>query len=392
MRAARPRGAGGLGRAARLRPRRRAVRRPSWRTRWSSRRASSAPCATGPATGPAGATRTRSGEVYRRYREGLDAAGLVDSDLFAWRALEALRPRAGALGRHAGLLLRLRRLHAARARGAARAGRPGGADVTVSLPYEPGREAFKATSTLREELVAMGAEVIHLEAVSDHYADDSRAALHALERGLFETVAGEAVPGDGGAGARRGRRARRAGAVRRGGAGAAAAGHRAGRHRGGHARARATTARWWSRCSAPTASRTRSTARCPWPTPASAAGCSRCCAAPAPHGTAEDLLAYLRTPGQLREPHLADRLEADVRQAGRGGRGRGARAVGEAPLAAGRARRDRRRRGAPRCSSCCGHACGGCSRARTGAGPTCSRAPSWTTRAPSAPRRRRSPR
>ena len=29
-------------------------------------------------------------EVYRRYRDGLDAAGLVDADLFAWRALEAL--------------------------------------------------------------------------------------------------------------------------------------------------------------------------------------------------------------------------------------------------------------------------------------------------------------
>ena len=39
------------------------------------------------------------GEVYRRYREGLEAAGLVDSDLFAWRALEALGARAGALGR-----------------------------------------------------------------------------------------------------------------------------------------------------------------------------------------------------------------------------------------------------------------------------------------------------
>src|SRR3954452_14732111 len=35
-----------------------------------------------------------------------------------------------------------------------------------------------------------------------------------------------------------------------------------------------------------------------------------------PGGTAADLLAYLRTPGRLRNPMLADRLEAAVRQAG----------------------------------------------------------------------------
>src|SRR3954452_6486137 len=35
-----------------------------------------------------------------------------------------------------------------------------------------------------------------------------------------------------------------------------------------------------------------------------------------PGGTAADLLAYLRTPGRLRKPELADRLEAAVRRAG----------------------------------------------------------------------------
>ena len=38
--------------------------------------------------------------------------------------------------------------------------------------------------------------------------------------------------------------------------------------------------------------------------------------ASAPDGTAEDLLAYLRTPGLLRVPGLADRLEAEVRRDG----------------------------------------------------------------------------
>ncbi len=34
-------------------------------------------------------------------------------------------------------------------------------------------------------------------------------------------------------------------------------------------------------------------------------------------GTADDLLAWLRTPGKLDQPQLADRLEADVRAYGR---------------------------------------------------------------------------
>ena len=52
------------------------------------------------------------------------------------------------------------------------------ADVTVSLPFEPGRRAFKAVATLHQELLALGAEELELAPVDDHYAPDSRAALH----------------------------------------------------------------------------------------------------------------------------------------------------------------------------------------------------------------------
>ncbi len=64
------------------------------------------------------------------------------------------------------------------------------ADVVVSLPFEPGREAFKATATLRERLREIAAEEEQLDAVSDHYDKGSRAALHALERTLFEPGGG----------------------------------------------------------------------------------------------------------------------------------------------------------------------------------------------------------
>ena len=57
----RPAGAGRVGRAAGLRPRRRAVRDRAGELDGRGRRASSAPCATGRATGRAGATRTRWG-------------------------------------------------------------------------------------------------------------------------------------------------------------------------------------------------------------------------------------------------------------------------------------------------------------------------------------------
>ena len=255
------------------------------------------------------------GEIYRRYREGLEAAGLVDSDLFAWRALEALAREPDRWGGtpvffygfddFTPLEREALRVLADRAE----------ADVTVSLPYEPGREAFRATATLREELVAMGAEVTHLEAISDHYADASRPALHALERGLFETVGGEARPGD---------------AVRV---------HVAGGERAELELCGAAVLELLREGTAPgdIAVVMREPARygslveqvfgaygIPYSIdrslPLAHTGLGRGLLAllrsAGPRGTAEDLLAYLRTPGLLREAHLADRLEAEVRQAG----------------------------------------------------------------------------
>ena len=63
-----------------------------------------------------------------------------------------------------------------------------GADVKVSLPFEPGRDAFRATARIRQELLACGADELALEPVDDHYAEGSRGALHQLERRLFEAA------------------------------------------------------------------------------------------------------------------------------------------------------------------------------------------------------------
>ncbi len=64
-----------------------------------------------------------------------------------------------------------------------------GADVTASLPFEAGREAFAGRAGTYQELMALGAREIVLEAVSDHYAAPSRAVLHGLERTLLEADA-----------------------------------------------------------------------------------------------------------------------------------------------------------------------------------------------------------
>ena len=69
-----------------------------------------------------------------------------------------------------------------------------GAPVTVSLAYEPGRAAFAGRGETFQELMALGPEHVELPPLAEHYA---RPALHALERTLFEPPAsGRPDPGD----------------------------------------------------------------------------------------------------------------------------------------------------------------------------------------------------
>ena len=136
--------------------------------------------------GPRRAYAEEVAALYRGYRAGLDDSGVVDPELFAWRALDALRTDPDAWGGSPLFVygfddftpLELDALETI-------AGRCG-ADVTVSLPFESGRQAFRATAGIRQELLARGATELTLEPVDEHYAPGSRAALHHLERRLFE--------------------------------------------------------------------------------------------------------------------------------------------------------------------------------------------------------------
>jgi ATP-dependent helicase/DNAse subunit B len=69
-----------------------------------------------------------------------------------------------------------------------------GADVMLSLTFEPGRTAFAARATLHQDLLQLGATEQRLDAVSDYYAPAARAALHHVERSLYEQDAARVEP------------------------------------------------------------------------------------------------------------------------------------------------------------------------------------------------------
>ena len=137
----------------------------------------------------------------------------------------------------------------------------------------------------------------------------------------------------------RGRPARGDRAGRRAAARPAARRRRAGRHRRGAAPPRRRTRRCSSRSSAPTTSRSRSTVRYRSGTLGSAGDCWRSSSARSTRRRRPTTCSPgCARPGLLRQPGLADRLEAQVRRDGTHGVARGARDLGARALEAGGAR------------------------------------------------------
>jgi ATP-dependent helicase/DNAse subunit B len=136
-----------------------------------------------------GPRREYAGEIaaiYSRYRQRLDDAGMCDRQLSEWRALDALRRDPRAWGDTPVFFYGFDDFTPLELDALETLSRIAGADVTVSLPYERGRVAFKAVSRVFEDLTALAADPpLELPPVSDHYAAESRDALHHLERSLF---------------------------------------------------------------------------------------------------------------------------------------------------------------------------------------------------------------
>jgi ATP-dependent helicase/DNAse subunit B len=138
------------------------------------------------------------GGLYQSYVRELERGGLVDGDLYAWRALDALRASPGRWGTDAVFFYGFDDLVGVERDAIETLARIADASVTVSLTYEAGREALSARAETVEDLRALAAEVIELPALDEWYAAGSRVALHHVERRLFEPCPDEdrIDPGD----------------------------------------------------------------------------------------------------------------------------------------------------------------------------------------------------
>jgi ATP-dependent helicase/DNAse subunit B len=123
--------------------------------------------------------------IYGGYHEGLAAAGLLDAEALAWRSLDVLRAEPARWGGAPLFVYGFDDFDALQLDALDTLANHCHADVTVSLPWEPGRAAFKAVATVHGELLSKGATEKRLPPLDDHYAPESRAALHHVERNLF---------------------------------------------------------------------------------------------------------------------------------------------------------------------------------------------------------------
>jgi len=134
--------------------------------------------------------------LYLGYARELDRLRRVDAELHAWRALDALRREPGAWGATPTFFYGFDDFSAVERDAIETLCRVVGTEVTVSLTFEAGRGALAARAEAVAELRALAGEVLELPARDEHYVPPARAALHHLERHLFEPGAERVDPGD----------------------------------------------------------------------------------------------------------------------------------------------------------------------------------------------------
>ncbi len=262
------------------------------------------------------------GRIYGDYVRELDRLGRVDRELYAWRALDALRASPGSWSRphpEPVFFYGFDDLTALERDAVETLARVVGAEVTVSLTYEPGREALVARAETMEELRPLAERIVELSAQDEHYAPEARAALHHLERSLFASAPVDRVdPGEavtlleaGGERAEAELVAEQVLELRRAGI----PGSEIVVIYRSRAQAAPLLGHVFAQYGIPLA-----TGHAPLlahtPLGRGLLGAARCALLPPHEARAADLLAYLRTPGRLQTPEIADGLDADMRREG----------------------------------------------------------------------------
>lgn len=144
--------------------------------------------------------------VYETYRQALDACGRVDRELRVVRALDELRRRPALWGATPVLLYGFDSFTELQLDAIETLGRVVDVPVTVSLAYEPGRAAFAGRAHAFARLQPIAHAHSELPPRAAYYQAASRSALHHLERNLLEPgpadvqAAAAAGPADGDAG------------------------------------------------------------------------------------------------------------------------------------------------------------------------------------------------
>ncbi len=143
----------------------------------------------------AAASASLLGEVFSEYQRALAELARVDGEQRGARALDALRRQPPLWGRTPVLFYGFDDLTPQQLDAIETLGAVVGAEVTVSLAYEPGRTAFAGRASSFQALEPLASEHRQLPARSEHYAPGARAALGHLERSLFEPEPMRVDPG-----------------------------------------------------------------------------------------------------------------------------------------------------------------------------------------------------